>query len=113
MTATQQVTRLKVPAPHPGQVPIYQCKSRFITARCGRRFGKSKFIPVKRLNVMLNGGPVAYFAPTYKMLKHFWRETKAMLAPVTKHVSTQDHRLEFIGGGSYDMWSLDNPDAAR
>lgn len=82
-------------------------------ARCGRRFGKSKIIPVKRLPVMLNGGPVSYFAPTYKMLKHFWRETKAMLAPVTRHVSTQDHRLELIGGGSYDMWSLDNPDAAR
>jgi hypothetical protein len=113
MTAATQVTRLKVPAPHPGQVPIYRCKSRFISARCGRRFGKSKFIPVKRLDVMLNGGPVAYFAPTYKMLKHFWRETKSLLAPVTKHVSTQDHRLEFIGGGSYDMWSLDNPDAAR
>jgi hypothetical protein len=105
---------LDVPSPHPGQIPIYLSKSRFFTARCGRRFGKSKLIPVKRIRTLLVARqPVAYFAPTYKMLKHFWRETKAMLAPVTKHVSTQDHRLELIGGGSYDMWSLDNPDAAR
>lgn len=113
MTATNQIVRLKVPKPHAKQRLIYDCPSRFIVARCGRRFGKSKFIPVKRLKTMLGGGPVAYFAPTYKMLKHYWRETKLLLAPVTKHVSTQDHRLELIGGGSYDMWSLDNPDAAR
>lgn len=113
MTTTPNIIKLQVPRPHAAQLPIYNSKARFITARCGRRFGKSKLIPVKRLNVMLNGGPVAYFAPTYKMLKHFWRETKLLLAPVTSHVSTQDHRLELIGGGSYDMWSLDNPDAAR
>lgn len=113
MTTQTNIVTLPVPRPHSGQLPIYRSKARFITARCGRRFGKSKIIPVKRLKIMLNGGPVAYFAPTYKMLKHFWRETKAMLEPVTAHVSTQDHRLELIGGGSYDMWSLDNPDAAR
>jgi len=113
MTANSNIVRLKVPRPHDKQRLIYACKSRFIVARCGRRFGKSKFIPVKRLRTMTAGGPVAYFAPTYKMLKHYWRETKLMLAPITTHVSTQDHRLELLGGGSYDMWSLDNPDVAR
>lgn len=113
MTANNPTVRLKVPRPHAKQRLIYDCSSRFIVARCGRRFGKSKFIPVKRLRKMLDGAPVAYFAPTYKMLKHYWRETKLLLTPITQHVSTQDHRLELIGGGSYDMWSLDNPDAAR
>jgi hypothetical protein len=113
MTANNPTVRLTVPRPHAKQRLIYDCQSRFIVARCGRRFGKSKFIPVKRLKTMLNGGPVGYFAPTYKMLGQFWRETKSMLAPVTKHVSTQDHRLEFIGGGSYSMWSLDSPDSVR
>lgn len=68
---------------------------------------------MKRIKLLLSGAPVSYFAPSYKMLQHYWRETKRVLEPVTAHVSKQDHRLELIGGGSYDLWSLDNPDAAR
>lgn len=113
MTATSHTIRLKLPRPHPAQQQMLDCKARFMTSRCGRRLGKTRFIPIKRTPLILTGAPVAYFAPTYKMLKHYWRETKLMLAPVTSYVSTQDHRLEFLGGGSYDMWSLDNPDASR
>src|SRR5690606_3193126 len=59
------------------------------------------------------GEPGAYFAPTYKMMQSFYRETRTLLAPVITGVSKQEHRFEFIGGGSLTMWSLDNPDSAR
>lgn len=111
MTAT--TVQLKISRPHEAQMLMLQCDARFIAARCGRRFGKTKFIPIKRIKKLLAGEPIAYFAPSYKMLQHYWRETKQLLEPITKHVSKQEHRLELITGGSYDFWSLDNPDAAR
>ena len=113
MTQKATTVKLEISRPHEAQMQMLQCNARFIAARCGRRFGKTKFIPIKRIKKLLAGEPIAYFAPSYKMLQHYWRETKQLLEPITKHVSKQEHRLELITGGSYDFWSLDNPDAAR
>lgn len=104
---------LNIPKPHPAQKLIDDCEARFIVAVCGRRFGKTSSIPRKRIKAILSGRPGSYFAPTYKMMSEFYRSTKNLLAPITTHVSKQEHRLEFIGGGSLTMWSLDNPDSAR
>lgn len=57
--------------------------------------------------------PNAWFAPTYKMLMDDWRLMVAKLQPVTIRKSEQEHRLDLIGGGSIDFWSLDKPDSAR
>jgi hypothetical protein len=104
---------LKLPAPHPAQKLIDDCDTRFIVAVCGRRFGKTTSIPRKRIHKLLRGEQGAYFAPSYRMLQEFYRSTKSLLAPITTKVSKQEHRLEFIGGGSLTMWSLDNPDSVR
>lgn len=104
---------LKLPAPHPAQKLIDDCDTRFIVAVCGRRFGKTTSIPRKRIHSLLRGEQGAYFAPSYRMLQEFYRSTKSLLAPITTKVSKQEHRLEFIGGGSLTMWSLDNPDSVR
>lgn len=61
----------------------------------------------------LEGYPVGWFAPTYKMLSENWRAFKYSLSPVTKSISEQERRLELLSGGVIDMWSLDNPDSAR
>lgn len=104
---------LEIPKPHPAQKLIDDCNARFIVAVCGRRFGKTTSIPRKRIKAILGGAAGAYFAPTYKMLQNFFRDTKQLLAPITTHVSKQEHRLEFLGGGSLTMWSLDNPESVR
>lgn len=113
MTANAGTIRLQLNKPHEAQAQIDACPKRFIVAVCGRRFGKTSSIVRKRIRSLLHGAPCAYFAPNYKMLQEFWRQTKSSLAAVTTHVSKQEHRLEFIGGGSLTMWSLDNPDSAR
>ncbi|TXH45718.1 MAG: hypothetical protein E6Q97_30995 [Desulfurellales bacterium] len=113
MTAAASTIRIQLNKPHPAQAEIDKCESRFIVAVCGRRFGKTSSIVRKRIRPLLGGMPCAYFAPNYKMLQEFWRQTKSILAPITTHVSKQEHRLEFLGGGSLTMWSLDNPDSAR
>jgi len=104
---------LNIPKAHAAQKQIDDCPARFIVAVCGRRFGKTTSIPRKRIKAILTGKPGAYFAPTYKMMSEFYRATRNLLAPVITGVSKQEHRLEFIGGGSLTMWSLDNPDSAR
>jgi hypothetical protein len=104
---------LDIPKAHEAQQLIDDCDARFIVAVCGRRFGKTSAIPRKRIKALLSGKPGAYFAPTYKMMSQFFDSTKNLLAPIISNVNKSEHRMEFIGGGSLTMWSLDNPDSIR
>ena len=61
----------------------------------------------------LQGKPVAWFAPNYRLLSEVWRELQALLGPVIVNCNQQERRLELYGGGVVEMWSLDSPDAAR
>ena len=66
------------------------------------------------INQALNSSqPVAWFAPTYRMLLDNWRQVRHTLAPVTVRANDSEHRLELITGSVIDMWSLDSHDAAR
>ena len=58
----------------------------------------------------LQGKPVAWFSPTYKILADTWRELRTTLAAVTRDKSEQEKRLELISGGTIELWSLDSPD---
>ena len=61
----------------------------------------------------LQGKPVAWFAPNYRLLAEVWRELQTRLQPVLKSFSQQDRRLELHGGGTIEMWSLGSPDSGR
>jgi len=61
----------------------------------------------------LEGAPVGWFAPQYKLLEEVFREARRILAPVITATNTQQHRLELITGGTIDFWTLDTPDAGR
>jgi len=69
----------------------------------------------KRLSVepALNGLPVGYIAPTYKVLLPAFNELESMLAPITTSRSKIDKRIELVTGGVIEGWSADNPDAGR
>lgn len=92
---------------------------RFNTVKCGRRFGKTTLCeelllsPDDPRNGSLNGFPVAYCAPTYKMVMNVWREVKDITQGVTYSLNEQEKRIELLGGGSINMWSLDAPNAVR
>jgi len=60
----------------------------------------------------LEGFPVGYFAPTYKLLEGTFAECLKALGPVVsrKH---ENQKIELITGGSIEFWSLDNPYAGR
>jgi hypothetical protein len=105
--------RVTLRTPHPAQRAILGGARRFNVACLGRRSGKTTL----DLNILaedaIHGRPVAYFAPTYKLLAEFWREAKRTLSEVTAIKSEQDHRLELISGGTLECWSLDDENPAR
>lgn len=94
-------------------------RKRFNVINCGRRWGKTDL--AKELlcddengdNGALNGYPVAYFAPTYKMLMEVWRAVNTLLFDVIHIKNEQEKRIELIGGGTITFWSLDAPDTIR
>jgi len=104
---------LKLPKAHSAQQIIDESDARFIIAVCGRRFGKTSSIIRKRIREILGGKPGAYFAPSYKMMSEFFRQTVDVLRPVITNISKSENRLEFIGGGSLVLWSLENFESIR
>ncbi len=42
-----------------------------------------------------------------------WREIKEITQGITYAISEQEKRIELLGGGTINMWSLDAPDAIR
>lgn len=105
--------RLQLPAYHPEQARINASLARFNVLACGRRFGKDVYCMNKVLEPALAGYPVAWSAPTYKMLTENWRTMNLLAGPVISRRDQQEKRLEFITGGVMDFWSLDNPDVIR
>lgn len=92
---------------------------RFNTLKCGRRWGKTKLseelllCPDDPTNGALNGFPVAYFAPTYKMLMDVWRAMTNIVYDITESKSETEKRIEIFGGGVIDFWSLEDPNSIR
>lgn len=98
---------------HAAQQEIADHPARFKVIACGRRFGKTALAVDILANDVLDGWPVAYFAPTYKMTADVWREFKKVLQPVTAYKNESERRLEAVTGGVLDCWSLDHADSVR
>lgn len=111
MTTTQ--IHLTLPRPHPGQRTVLASRARFRTHACGRRWGKTHVAKNRIVRPALDGFPVGWFAPTYKILDEAWRDLRALLKPVEARANANDRRLELITGGVIEFWSLDDPDAGR
>lgn len=113
MTTANNTIRLQIPKPHPAQLQVMNAEKRFNVLACGRRFGKTRFGLLRSLKPVLNGKPIAYFAPTYKMLTEFWRDAVEMYKPVIVEVNKAEHSFRVMGGGLFQMWSLDSADTVR
>ncbi|GEM_PF-586255 len=114
MTQAASTLTVALPRPHAAQQRVITESVRFNVVCCGRRFGKT-VLGIDRLvgPAIMEHRPTAWFSPTYKMLSDTWREVRRTLVAVTERVSEAEHRLELVGGGSVEMWSLDSPDSAR
>jgi hypothetical protein len=104
---------ITLPELHPAQQRILSEARRFNVVCAGRRFGKGTLAEDRLIHAALQGKPVAWFAPSYKLLSPVWREVQSRLRPLVADSSEQEKRLQLKGSGSIEMWSLDSPDAAR
>lgn len=87
--------------------------ARYNVLECGRRFGKTVLGQNLVSETAIQGHPSAWLAPTYKYLAEAWRAIVGALAPATKRLDHQEHRIELISGGVIDFWSMDTPDPGR
>jgi phage terminase large subunit-like protein len=105
--------RIVLPRRHPSQQAVVASAARFNAVCCGRRWGKTTLGIDRVVPAVLAGAPVGWFSPTYKLLTEVWRDARRVLAPATARVSVQEHRIELVTGGVFELWSLETPNAAR
>lgn len=98
---------------HPAQQRIWDEHKRFNVVASGRRFGKTELGKRAIAAHALNGKPVAWFSPTYKMLAPVWLDFVRHFKPAMQGQNAQQHRIELTGGGVIEMWSLDSSDGPR
>lgn len=104
---------IELPRPHAGQVRVLAEVRRFNVLSCGRRFGKTT-LGINRLAVpALEGHPVGWFSPNYKLMLEVWRDFLRILQPAVARSNLQDRRIELVTGGLIEFWSLTDPDAGR
>jgi predicted phage terminase large subunit-like protein len=105
---------IHLPQRHPGQVRIYDERARYNVAACGRRFGKTTLFLDLLIDDpeygVLQGYPSAWYAGSSKIFDEVWRLAKLTLEPVTTRTDSQQHRIEVMGGGVLDFWSLEGGD---
>jgi hypothetical protein len=105
--------RVRLPRPHSGQQSILGAARKYNVVACGRRFGKSILGTNRLIDGALRGFPVAWFAPTYKLLAPVWRECIRRLGPVIAKIDRTEKRIELVTGGSIEFWTMDGQDPAR
>ena len=103
---------IEIPVPHNSQDKIISEAKRFNVLDCGRRWGKSYLSVRIMMQCAFDKHPVAYFAPTYKLLEGTFKELYTRFSPmITKKHDNQF--IQIVGGGSIEFWSLENPLAGR
>lgn len=107
---------ISLPRPHAGQKEVLTQARRYNVLACGqqsRRWGKSTLALHLLVRPALEGQPVGYFAPTYKLLLEVWRAMRARLAPITQRVNATERRIALITGGVIEFWTLEDANAGR
>lgn len=110
-TATIRLSR-----PHAAQRQVLDEAARFNVLACGRRWGKTVLGANLALQAALDGKPVGWHHPTYKMLGDVWRDVTRRvrgLPPSLYTLNVQEKRIELATGGIIEFWSLDSPDGPR
>jgi hypothetical protein len=106
-------TQIDLPEPHPKQQQVIDESTRFNVVVSGRRFGKTELGKNRLITRALEGTPVAWCSPTYRMMSETWNSLKHVLADAIVDRNEQEHQLTLRGGGTIDLWSLEDPDTIR
>ena len=112
---------------HPGQLEVFEAKSRFKVVAAGRRWGKSYFAAVELLTkalqdsawvnrnkVSLKTKEAWYVAPTYDQAKDIiWGMLKELAGPLVVKTWENDGKLQLANGRTIQIKGSDRPDRLR
>ena len=116
-TTTQPSERVGLLPPlHAGQKVIRRSRARFKVARCGRRWGKTRYGVIEDTERMSRGKACWWVAPTYKLARGAWRTFVRLAAqmPDDFDVLVTDKRIEQKHGpGFVEVHSSDDPQGLR
>lgn len=102
-----------LPRRHWGQDEVLAEAKRWNVLACGRRWGKTVLGRELAVRSLLLGQSVAWGAPQYKFLGESFRSLRKVLEPLIVRASESEHRIEVLGGGSIDFWTLGDVNAGR
>jgi hypothetical protein len=98
---------IQLPSPHPQQQRVLAEAARFNVVNCGRRWGKTDMGVTLAIESALDGLPVGWFAPTYKLLEEAWdRVTSTLPSGVVRHANKSERTIRLVTGGLIDFWTL-------
>ena len=101
-----------LPELHTGQSRLLQHQRRLNAVRCGRRWGKTKFLEWLAEKNAANGLSVGIFAPEYKQLAEPWDHIREVLDPIVAGANRNDGTIKIKGGGKIDFWAVNDNDLA-
>lgn len=88
--------------------------ARFRVLAAGRRFGKTRLGSALCIATGITGGRAWWVGPSYPVASVGWRQIKRLAVQVPGATIREGERLiEFVGGGSVQVRSADNPDSLR
>lgn len=87
--------------------------NRYVSLRCGRRFGKTLLLERIAGKIIYNGGKVGWFGPKYKINAPSYKRMVTMLKPVIQDKSKIDQIITLKTGGEIEFWTLEDEDAGR
>lgn len=93
--------------PHKAQREILACKSRFVVAACGRRFGKTEIGKRRTVKRAIRGQHGWWLMPTFDMSTKVWDDLKHTLLPIAPYIQIREseRRIKFPGGGEIEVKS--------
>lgn len=103
---------VNLPRLHSGQERLFHQQTRLNSVRCGRRWGKTRFLEYLAAQGACNGLSVGVFAPEYKQLAEPWDHLIDTLDPVKKTANKNDGTIKTVTGGKVDFWTLNDNDLA-
>lgn len=98
---------------HPAQQQVMREASRYNILDCGRRWGKTILGTDLEIEIIAQGYPVGWFAPTYKILLDAWGQIADTLRPYATKINNSDRLIKLAGGGQIDGWTLEDENAGR
>lgn len=97
----------------PWQRKVREEAARFNVVDIGRQSGKSYMSHILVAETATTGYPAAYLAPTYKALGDVWDSLVDNLRRFAKRVDGSDNKIELVGGGSVELWSMESVNRVR